>query len=221
MKKSLLVVGAIALVAVVSVVVVMTSEDDARSQGALEGSEAVALSWRGDWSEEAEYVRGNVVSVEGVSYVAEGEKLAKPELGCSECGWAELVSADQAAAESTPTAATLASPNGSFKIEVSDTGILMSGPNKVSVLLSADSLTVEVPKELKAQAGLRVDLKSGGILDLESSSNGFIKSPLLTLGCATSGKSVARMGDMVNVQGHTDQTVQVPIYSGSSKVYAC
>jgi hypothetical protein len=210
----LAVVAAIALVIVVSVVALKSSGDDSRRQGALEGSEALALSWRGDWTEAADYVQGNVVSLEGVSYVAEGEKLGKPEVGCVECGWTELASDEaQVATPPSPPAATLASPNGSFKIEVKDTGILLSGPNNVSVLLSADSLTAQVPKEFKVQAGLNVNVKSGGLLQLESSSNGVFNSPVLTLGCAGSGaRSVARMNDTVN--GNT-------IVSGSSKVVAC
>jgi hypothetical protein len=213
MKKSVLaIVAAVALVAVVSVVVVMSSDDGSRRQGAIEGSEAVALSWRGDWNEAAEYVRGNVVSVEGVSYVAEGEKLAKPEMGCAECGWAELVSADQAGTASTPTAATLTSPNGSFKIEVKDTGISLLGPNNVSVVLSADTLTAALPKDFKVQAGLSVDVKAGAQLRLESSSNAFFNSPQVTLGCTSGSRPLARINDTVS--GST-------IVSGSSKVNAC
>ena len=215
MKKSwLAVAAAIALVAVVSVVVVSASDDGPRRQGALEGGEAVALSWRGEWSDGAEYVRGNVVTVKGVSYVAEGEKLAAPEVGCAECGWAELATGDaESTAPPSPAVPTLTSPNGSFKIEVTDTGILLSGPNNVSALLSADSLTVDVPKEFKVQAGLTVNVKSGATFNLEGSSNGVVKSTVLTLGCAGSGsRSVARINDAV-----TNGT----IVSGSSKVFAC
>jgi hypothetical protein len=215
MKKSLLVIlAAVVLVAVISVAVLKSSDNGSRRQGALEESDAIALSWRGEWSEAAEYGRGNVVSVEGVSYVAEGEKLAKPEVGCAECGWTELASSEAPAATSPPPAApTLTSPNGSFKIEVTDTGILLSGPNNVSALLSADSLTVELPKELKVQAGLHVNVKAGGMLQLESSSNGLFKSPVLTLGGCTSGsRPVARMNDAVS---------NSTIVSGSSKVFAC
>jgi hypothetical protein len=214
MKKSLLaILAAVVLVAVVSVVVLKSSDDGSRREGALESSDAIALSWRGEWSDAAEYVRGNVVSVEGVSYVAEGEKLAKPQVGCAECGWTELASNEaQVAAPPPPASPTLTSPNGSFKIEVKDTGILLSGPNNVSVLLSADSLTAAVPKEFKVQAGSNVNLKAGGMLHLESASNGFFNSPLVTLGCTSGSRPLARMNDTVS--GST-------IVSGSSKVNAC
>jgi opacity protein-like surface antigen len=222
MKKTLLVIlAAVALVAVSSVAVWKSSDNGPRRQGALEGGDAVALSWRGDWSDSAEYARGNVVAVEGVSYVAEGEKLAKPEVGCSECGWTELASSEAQAA--APAAPTLTSPNGSFKIEVTDTGILLSGPNKVSALLSADSLTVDLPKELKVQAGLSVNVKSGGTLQLESSSNGVVMSPVLTLGCAGTGsRPVARRNDTVTgTTNLSTGSLTGTIVSGSSKVFAC
>jgi hypothetical protein len=215
MKKSLLVVLAAALlVAVVSVAVVWTSDDGSRRQGALESGDAVALSWRGGWSDAVAYVPGSVVSLEGVSYVAESEKPAKPEPGCAECGWAQLASnAAQTAAASPPAGSTLTSPNGAFKVEVKDTGILLSGPNNVSVLLSADSLTAQLPKDFQVQAGLGVAVKAGSTLTLESSSNGVIKSSVLTLGCAGSGsRPVARMNDTVSNSS---------IVSGSSKVFAC
>jgi hypothetical protein len=212
MKTLLAVVAAIALVAVVSIAVWKSSDDGPRRQGVLEGSEAVALSWRGDWNADVQYVRGNVVSYEGVSYVAEGEKVGKPDAECAECGWALLAASSQAAAV-PPPAPSLTSPDGRFKIEVTDTGILLSGPNNVSALLSADSLTVDLPKEFKVQAGMSVNVKSGATLNLESSSNGVVKSPVLTLGCAGTGsRPVARMNDTV-----TNST----IVSGSSKVFAC
>ncbi len=83
MKKSLLVVLAVVLVAVVSIAVWKSSDNGSRRQGALESREAVALSWRGDWSSETEYAAGNVVSYRGASYVAEGEGLGTPEAECS------------------------------------------------------------------------------------------------------------------------------------------
>lgn len=88
MKKSwILILGAIPLVAIASVVVWKASGDDSRRQGALGSDEAVALSWRGDWSAETEYAQGNVVSHEGTSYVADGEKPEIPRANCEGCGW--------------------------------------------------------------------------------------------------------------------------------------
>jgi hypothetical protein len=221
MKKSwLAVVAAIAVVAVVSVVVVRSSDDDSRRQGALEESEAVSLTWRGDWSPEVAYAGGSVVSHEGTAYVAE---VAEPKPGAApaggaDSGWAAL--ANDAALTPAPT---LTSPDGRFKIEVADTGILLSGPNNVSALLSADSLTVNLPNEFKVQAGASANVKSGGTLSLESSSNGVVKSPVLTLGCAGSGsRPVARMNDTVTGSANLlTGSLTSTIGSGSSKVFAC
>jgi hypothetical protein len=213
MKKSLLaVVAAIALVAVVSVVAVRSSDDGPRRQGALEEGEAVSLTWRGEWSPDAKYAQGSVVSHAGGTYVAEAatagdESRPGGEGAAPAGGWTPLAS--EAALTPGPS---LTSPNGSFKIEVDDTGILLSGPN-VSVLMSADSLTAQLPKEFQVQAGTSVNVKAGATLNLESSSNAVVRGSILTLGCAGTGaRPVARINDTV-----TNST----IVSGSSKVFAC
>jgi hypothetical protein len=91
MKKTWIVVAAaIPLVLIALVAVFKVSDDGVRRQGALTDQDGVNLTWRGDWSEKAEYAAGNVVTHEGVSYVAEGEKLAAPRLECSGCGWTQL-----------------------------------------------------------------------------------------------------------------------------------
>jgi hypothetical protein len=91
MRKSLLVIAAVlGLVAIGSVAVWKTSGDDTRRQGALGAEEPVTLSWHGDWRAETEYAPGSVVSYDGASYVAEGEKLSTPEAACADCGWAVM-----------------------------------------------------------------------------------------------------------------------------------
>lgn len=91
MKKSWIVMAAaIPLVVFASMALWKLAGDDSRRQGAIGSSDAVALSWRGDYVAEAEYAPGNVVSHEGSSYVAEGEKLSTPSAECAECGWARL-----------------------------------------------------------------------------------------------------------------------------------
>jgi hypothetical protein len=71
-----------------------------------------------------------------------------------------------------------------------------------------------VPRDFKVQAGMQVQAKAGAQLQLESSSNGSISSPVLTLGCTGTGsRPVARMNDIVSSSG--------TITSGSSKVFAC
>lgn len=90
MKKSLLVIAAaIGLVVIASVAIWKTSGDDSRRQGALV-DEPVTLNWHGDWNAATEYTAGSVVTYEGASYVAEGEKLSTPMPDCAECGWTTL-----------------------------------------------------------------------------------------------------------------------------------
>lgn len=207
MKKSMLaIMAAVVLVAVVSVAVLKSSDNDSRRQGALEGNEAVALSWRSEWSDAAEYVRGNVVSHEGVSYVAEGEKLGKPDAECAECGWALLATSDQAAAPQPPAPTTITSPNGDFKIEVTDTGILLDGPGaNPSIRLTSDSLEVHLQKSMSVRTGLNIDLNSaltninaGGGFTIQGGGASSVASGLLRLGCANAGRPVPRLGDAVS-----------------------
>jgi hypothetical protein len=104
MKKSLLLIAAaIGLVVIASVAIWKTSGDDSRRQGALGSDEPVTLSWHGDWNTETAYAPGSVVTYDGASYVAEGEKLSTPEPDCTECGWTrmavESLSQESAAAE--------------------------------------------------------------------------------------------------------------------------
>jgi hypothetical protein len=106
MKKWIVIVAAIPLAVLASIAVWKLAGDDSRRQGALGSSEAVTLSWRGDYAAEAEYAPGNVVSYEGSSYVAEGEKLSTPKPECGDCGWTRLAmeSASTGEKEAEPAA---------------------------------------------------------------------------------------------------------------------
>ena len=86
LKKSwFLVAAAVPLVLVASIGVWKVSGNDARTVGALGPlEEPVPLSWRGEWSERFEYAGGEVVSYQGVSYVAETANSAQ-EPGSSDC----------------------------------------------------------------------------------------------------------------------------------------
>jgi hypothetical protein len=109
MKKSLIVIAAaIGLVVIASVAVLTTSGDDSRRQGALGGDEPVTLSWGGDWNAEKAYTPGSVVTHDGGSYVAEGEKLSTPKPDCIDCGWT-LMGLESLSQESAP-AETEAAP---------------------------------------------------------------------------------------------------------------
>jgi hypothetical protein len=106
MKKTwIAIAAAIPVAALLSVVAWQAVEDDSRRQGALGSGEAVALAWRGDYSAEVEYQPGDVVSIEGATYVAAEEKLAEPTLECVDCGWALLGSETTSTEESKEEAA--------------------------------------------------------------------------------------------------------------------
>jgi hypothetical protein len=91
MKKTLFVIAAaIGLVVIASVAIWKSSGDDSRRQGALGADEPVTLSWHGDWNAETAYAQGSVVTYDGTSYVAEGEKLSTPTADCTDCGWTPL-----------------------------------------------------------------------------------------------------------------------------------
>lgn len=146
MKKSWLVIAAgLGLALIASVVVVMASGDGSRRQGALGDTEAIALSWRGDWIPESEYAAGNVVSYEGASYVAEGNKFSTPKADCGDCGWTLL------ALESAP-----AEPTESAPAEAGRQDMYMAETPRGSTFTSADTqpkaiegltLTVNVPPD--------------------------------------------------------------------------
>lgn len=97
-KKSILVVAAvIPLVVIGAAAVWQTSGDGARRIAAISSSsEPVVLSWRGAWDPEAQYTPGQVVSLEGSSYVAESE-VSRTRPGGRRCGddcpWTLLSSA--------------------------------------------------------------------------------------------------------------------------------
>lgn len=94
MKKSWFVVlVAIPLVVVGSIAVWELSGSDARRVGTLQPlEESVPLSWRGAWSEKTEYRTGEVVSLKGVTFVAQRENSAtEPDPWCEDdCMWAAL-----------------------------------------------------------------------------------------------------------------------------------
>lgn len=101
MKKSWIVIAAaIPLVAIASIAVWKASGDDSRRQGALGTGEDVVLTWQGEYDATTEYAPGNVVMLEGSSYIAEGEKLSEPKPDCIDCGWTRMAVED-AGAETT------------------------------------------------------------------------------------------------------------------------
>lgn len=85
-------VGAVAL-AVLAWAVIGPSGDEGRRPAALTSSRpAVAMSWRGEWSQDEKYGEGEVVTFQQSAYVAERESGGtSPDPDCSkDCDWSLL-----------------------------------------------------------------------------------------------------------------------------------
>ncbi len=171
MKKSWIVMAAaIPLVGLASIAVWKVSGDDSRRQGALGSTEAVTLSWRGDWSAEAEYSPGNVVSHEGASYVAEGEKLASPNPECSECGWTRLAIESPPADEKEEETAAPAEPVIRGYEVASATRRAVAGASGMSLFVTCP--TGKMPLNGGATPTPPMKVTGGGLLRIDVSATG-------------------------------------------------
>lgn len=191
MKRSWFVIaGAGVLVVIGSIAVLRSSGEDSRRQGALGGGEPVALSWRGDWSAEAEYTAGSVVTYDGASYVAEGEKLSTPNPGCAECGWARL------ATESPPAETEASEPAGG------------GGQNAFTVRTASVSMWTAADTTATVVPGLKldVDLASDNVLYIS------IDGPM-SVGAGNYGYSVA----WISVYVDGSYPVQTEVYCAASQ----
>lgn len=106
MKKSWFVIAAaIGLVAIGSIAVLQLSGDDARRTAALAEVRAdpIPLSWRGAWSSDQKYEPGEVVFLDGSSYVAENEQAngMSPDEPCAGagCPWSLMSSKGEEGAQ--------------------------------------------------------------------------------------------------------------------------
>lgn len=99
-------------------------------------------------------------------------------------GWAGFV------VDTTPT--KLVSPNGQYRVEVTDTGAVMRGPNGSAVRLSTSAVTVETAGQVTVQGAV------------------------VRLGGPTCGTPVARLGDGVTTSGS-----QGVITGGAVSVLSC
>ncbi len=115
----------------------------------------------------------------------------------------------------------MTSPDGRFKIEVTNTGIKLDGPGggPSSILFTGAALDIHLANDMLVMAGNGIHLKAaaatieaGANFVVESSGTGVIKSSVLNLGCSSGGLRVARQGDPV---------AGTSIVTGSTKVLAC
>ena len=116
----------------------------------------------------------------------------------------------------------LVGPKGGVRI--TDTGIEIGAPTTARVRIMASDMDVRSGQTVRLDAGSYMDLRAGSNLDLRTNATLQIRSgagasltgSLVTLGCSSNGKPVARAGDPVN----TGVTPAV-ILQGSPKVQVC
>jgi hypothetical protein len=88
-----------------------------RRTAALGENEATNLSWQGDWSAEADYREGSVVTHEGATYVAVMSTARAPEAKCeTDCAWNVM------AADATPTISSQTVPPPKIQVFEYTTG---------------------------------------------------------------------------------------------------
>lgn len=131
------------------------------------------------------------------------------------------------------------SPNGLYKLSITDTGIELLGPkggvritdtgieigapSTTRVAIMASNMEVRSGQNLRLEAGSNMDIRAGSNVEMRGNANVQIKAgagasligSLVKLGC-DNGKGVARMGDQVNA------TVSpAVIFQGSPTVLVC
>ena len=131
------------------------------------------------------------------------------------------------------------SPNGLYKLSITDTGIELLGPkggvritdtgieigapNTTRVAIMASNMDIRSGQNVRLEAGSNMDIRSGSNVDMRGSAavqitaggGASLIGSLVKLGCSN-GKPIARPGDRVNT------TVSPPvILEGSQTVWAC
>jgi hypothetical protein len=112
------------------------------------------------------------------------------------------------------------SPNGLYKLSITDTGIELLGPKgtvritdtgieitgiHAPVDMRASDMNVRIDRTVRLEAGMNMDIRAGSNMDIRGSSavqiaaaaGASLLGSTVTLGC-NNGKAVARVGDLVN-----------------------
>jgi hypothetical protein len=124
-----------------------------------------------------------------------------------------------------PSPPSLTSPNGDFTLEVTDTGIRLTGP-AATVRLTADGVVVEADKDVNVTAGLgfavaagsHVAVDAGATFSAQASGAANVQGSTLRLNCSSGGQRVGRLADPVAVN---EKAGTAAISGGSTTVYAC
>ena len=121
----------------------------------------------------------------------------------------------------TDTGIELAGPKGVVKI--TDAGIEIGGPTTTRVSIRATSMEARIDQNVRLDSGTSMEMRAGSSLDLRASTAVGIRGdagasligPTVKLGCTT-GKAVARAGDQVNTG-----VSPAMILPGSTTVQVC
>jgi hypothetical protein len=133
------------------------------------------------------------------------------------------------------------SPNGQYKLSITDAGIELLGPaggvkitatgieigapNTTSVTIRSSNLEVRSGQAIRLESGLSMEIRAGSNLDLRGSAavqvrgdgGASLTGSVVKLGCGpTTGKPAARVGDVVNASA-----VPAVIAQGSPTVQVC
>jgi uncharacterized Zn-binding protein involved in type VI secretion len=176
--------------------------------------------------------------------------------GLAVCGWSTLLPAQStsvavpdraqirralpvAPAEAPPIVQQ--SPNGLYKLSITDTGIELRGPrgsvtiNDAGIKIGGPGtlqvtietgnmdaridrdLTYRVGQNLKLDASSNVQIRGQGTTDISAAGGASLTGSRVSLGCSNGGKPAARLGDQVN----TSTGPAAMIAQGSPTVLIC
>jgi hypothetical protein len=108
---------------------------------------------------------------------------------------------------------TFTSPDGKWKLSVTDAGIEASGPN-AQLLLDNNGVLVK--------SGTTLVLDASATLDLKAASTATLRGSATRLGCTSGGAPVARVGSQVMTSGlPAGNTEPGQITQGSQTVFSC
>jgi hypothetical protein len=123
------------------------------------------------------------------------------------------------------------SPNGLYKLSITDTGIELLGPKGLvrisdagieigaptttSVAIRASDMNLRVDRDVRLEAGSNLDIKASSAVQISASAGASLIGSVVNLGCSN-GKPAARASDPVNT------TVSpAVILQGSQTVRVC